>query len=50
VSTHGGCPDTTRWQQHLDGVLPAEEQAELIRHLDSCGACQRVLEDLAAGG
>ena len=50
VVTHGGCPDAARWNQHLEGSLPAEEQAELIRHLDSCGSCQRLLESLAAGG
>src|SRR5436190_14372836 len=44
------CPDRQRWQAHLQGNLPAAEQAELVAHLDGCTVCQRLLETLASGG
>src|SRR5437870_2515511 len=43
------CPAPQRWQEHLDGSLPAPEQAELTAHLDRCAACRLTLEALAAG-
>ena len=43
------CPDTAAWQSLLAGKLPEVEQAELNRHLEACSACQRTVENLAAG-
>ena len=44
----GVCPETGSLHQLLDGDLPADEQADLSRHLDTCGPCQRKWQDLAA--
>jgi uncharacterized protein (TIGR03067 family) len=44
------CPPQERWKQHLDGTLPAEQQALLTAHLDQCGDCRQTLEMLAVGG
>jgi hypothetical protein len=44
------CPTNARLQEHLEGRLCADEQTELIAHLDTCAACQDALEALAAGG
>src|SRR5262245_50615657 len=43
-------PTAERWKAHLDGTLPPEEQTALTAHLDECAACQKTLEQLAAGG
>jgi serine/threonine protein kinase len=44
------CPPAERWKAHLDGTLPPPEQPALTAHLDECAACQKTLEQLAAGG
>jgi Protein kinase domain/3-keto-disaccharide hydrolase/Putative zinc-finger len=44
------CPSAERWKAHLDGTLPPQEQPALTAHLDECAACQKTLEQLAAGG
>jgi serine/threonine protein kinase len=36
-------------REHLEGALPAAEEAAVIAHLDTCAACQQMLEGLAAG-
>ena len=41
------CPARDRWKEHLEGTLPADEQAALTEHLDGCAACRRTLETLA---
>jgi serine/threonine protein kinase len=41
------CPSADRLRQLLDGALSDPEQADLVAHLDGCGACQRTLETLA---
>jgi serine/threonine-protein kinase len=43
------CPPAERWQQHLAGSLPDAEQADLVRHLGDCAACQQTLQTLAGG-
>lgn len=43
------CPDRARLKDLLDGALPSSEQEALLAHLESCPACQRVMEELAAG-
>lgn len=47
------CPDVTRLQDHLDGLLPESEDRALRTHLERCPACaaelalfRRVLADL----
>ena len=49
MNTPISCPDATRWQALLEGVIPEEEQADLNNHLETCAACQQTLERLAAG-
>ena len=44
------CPQPQRLQKLLDESLPADEQQTLQTHLESCDACQKTLEHLAAGG
>jgi hypothetical protein len=44
------CPSPERWKEHLRGTLPAAEGEELAAHLDSCSACQRLLETLTTSG
>jgi eukaryotic-like serine/threonine-protein kinase len=41
------CPSVSRLERLLTGASAAEEQAQLIQHLDLCAVCQRRLEDLA---
>jgi WD40 repeat protein/serine/threonine protein kinase len=43
------CPNTERLQEHLEGLLSADEQTELLAHLDTCAVCQQTLEGLGAG-
>jgi serine/threonine protein kinase len=43
------CPDPARLRDLLAGTLPADTQATLTGHLDTCPNCQRALEALAAG-
>lgn len=49
MSDTPNCPDITRLQALLDGSLPAEAQAGLAAHLETCAHCQRQLELLAGG-
>src|SRR5437868_6959472 len=42
------CPDFARWEDFLDGDLPADERARLGAHLDDCEDCQQTLEGLTA--
>src|ERR1700704_3923942 len=44
------CPSKERWQEHLNGSLPADQDDVLTEHLDSCANCRRTLETLAGGG
>src|SRR5437870_4054567 len=44
------CPAPQKLQQLLDESLAAEESKPLQTHLESCAACQKTLERLAAGG
>jgi serine/threonine protein kinase len=41
------CPPPHLFQTLLDGLLPAEEEAQLTEHVDHCGPCQLVLERLS---
>jgi WD40 repeat protein len=43
------CPPTHRWSALLADDLPPAEQADLNGHLELCLACQRTLEECAAG-
>src|SRR5687768_13360435 len=43
------CPPADRWQALLHDALPAAESTGLHRHLEGCPACQRALEECAAG-
>ena len=48
VSRHFPC-DESRLRSFLDDDLPELEHAQLAGHLDTCAACRRTLERLAAG-
>jgi uncharacterized protein (TIGR03067 family) len=50
MSLQTACPDPVRLGELLDGTLPEEEQPGVTGHLETCAACQRSLERLAAGG
>src|SRR5271170_906166 len=41
------CPDHERLRQLLESDLANDEEAELVRHLDSCSGCQQSLEEIA---
>jgi serine/threonine-protein kinase len=43
------CPPRERWKEHLDGNLPAADEAVLTEHLDGCATCRKTLETLAGG-
>jgi WD40 repeat protein len=43
------CPSKERWQDHLNASLPADQDAVLTEHLDSCASCRKTLETLAGG-
>ena len=43
------CPNSALLGEHLEGMLPAPAEADLVAHLDRCTACQDTLEHLAAG-
>jgi hypothetical protein len=43
------CPQPQQLQQLLDDTLPADQQPPIQAHLDTCAACQKTLEQLAAG-
>jgi serine/threonine protein kinase len=42
------CPDPARLTQLLAGELSADDEADLVRHLDGCSACPAKLQELAA--
>src|SRR6516165_6104788 len=44
------CPQPQQLQQLLDDTLPADQQPTIQAHLETCAACQKTLEQLAAGG
>src|ERR1022692_4669781 len=44
------CPQPQQLQHLLDDALPADLQAILQAHLETCPACQKKIEQLAAGG
>src|SRR6266487_2620474 len=44
------CPDAAALQRLLDGTLPAQAQAELSQHLDTCAPCRAALDKLATEG
>jgi serine/threonine protein kinase len=48
ASVHGEC-DPNLLRLLLADALIEEDKAEVIEHLDTCDACQRTLESLAAG-
>src|SRR5260221_14358122 len=48
ASVHGEC-DPNLLRLLLDDALIEKDKAEAIEHLDTCNACQRTLESLAAG-
>jgi WD40 repeat protein/serine/threonine protein kinase len=43
------CPDRTRLQALVEGLLPEADQSELTEHLDHCERCQQTIDQLAAG-
>ncbi|HEY1859832.1 MAG TPA: protein kinase, partial [Gemmataceae bacterium] len=49
MNTPLSCPDPTRWQALLEGVIPEDQLADLNSHLEACPVCQHTLERLAAG-
>src|SRR5262249_9187898 len=42
-----GCPDGNRLQALFAGSVSAQERDDILRHVDSCGDCRRVLAALA---
>src|SRR5262245_35421924 len=43
------CAATAKLEQLLNEQLGVSEEAELLRHVDGCPACQRAMELVAAG-
>ena len=43
------CPEVSRLQRLVDGLLTEQEQADLNDHLAECSACQERLDELIAG-
>lgn len=43
------CPTTDRMIAFIDGILSADEMADIQSHIDQCTACQTALEGLVAG-
>jgi hypothetical protein len=41
------CPDPSEYQRLAAGQMPAEQQEDLLRHLESCEACGHRLDALA---
>ena len=48
TSRSNSCPDKRQLTALLEGMLPPEVDSRLTSHLDSCRACQRTLDALAA--
>jgi serine/threonine-protein kinase len=49
VSSIPSCPGPERLRRLLDAILPEDEQAPLLEHLEGCARCREALEALAAG-
>jgi WD40 repeat protein/serine/threonine protein kinase len=43
------CPSHTELEDFLTERLPADSESRLLTHLESCSACQQLLESLTAG-
>ena len=41
------CPEQAVLRKHLDGSLPADNEALVVSHLDECELCRHILERLA---
>lgn len=39
-------PQSERWSDYIDGELPLAEARELDNHLELCGECRRLLDEL----
>ena len=44
------CPDSVRLSELLEDGLPAEENARLTAHVETCERCQKTLDGLTAAG
>ncbi|MEL7497622.1 MAG: serine/threonine-protein kinase [Planctomycetota bacterium] len=44
MSEPKNCPDPKWFARLIDGGLPSEQEAKLIKHLDRCSACQEKVE------
>ncbi len=49
MSVTTACPDPKRLEGLLQGSLAVDEQSRLTEHVGECAACQRALDQLAAG-
>jgi serine/threonine protein kinase len=47
MAISSSCPRADRLQQLVSGTSPANEQAELLAHLDGCTGCQQAVQRLA---
>jgi len=47
MKTSMACPPSEELRQLLDGSLSDERQLECTHHLDTCGCCQTILENIA---
>jgi WD40 repeat protein/serine/threonine protein kinase len=45
----GVCPSRSELEEFLSDRLPADSESRVLTHLESCSACQQVLEGLTAG-
>src|SRR5262249_19756149 len=50
VAMTAPCPPQARLAEMLADRLPAGDEADLLRHIDGCLACQAALEELTAAG
>lgn len=41
------CPDENQIAEHLQGLSPPEDAAQLEEHIDTCARCRGLLQDLA---
>ncbi len=49
MTTATSCPRPEKLQELLDGRLPDSEHGQLLRHVETCQACQATLASLTAG-
>src|SRR5262245_7386101 len=47
MTTTSPCPGPECWQDLLAGRLSADDQSEFAAHLETCTACQRLLETMS---